>query len=63
VAANRGHDFNVSLFERLVVGGTRHGALTVQHREAAPRALSGLNVFGIPARNSPPQACGRRSRR
>ncbi|KAJ1459753.1 P-loop containing nucleoside triphosphate hydrolase protein [Pelagophyceae sp. CCMP2097] len=32
VAANRGHDFNVSLFERLVVGGTRHGALTVQHR-------------------------------
>ncbi|KAJ1457713.1 P-loop containing nucleoside triphosphate hydrolase protein, partial [Pelagophyceae sp. CCMP2097] len=30
--AARQHNFNVSLFERLVVGGTRHAELAVQHR-------------------------------
>ena len=32
VTAGDGHDFNVSLFERLVRGGLRHGELAVQHR-------------------------------
>lgn len=32
VQAGRGHTLNVSMFERLVLSGTPHSSLAVQHR-------------------------------